>query len=211
MHGRPVPGKELTDGYNPLEAGLYHAVSLNKGCYMGQETLSKVYTQSAVKRQLWGLDLDAPCSSGDAIWPLNYKNSSGTISTRPLGIVSSYVDTPYAEKKALAYLRCKVDGVAVNYYNMDVVVGGKGDEKEKDGGGGVRGRVVPLAYTTTDFLPGTAPNKVLKKSNVVAAEAAATTNEADEAEKKAELARQEKLRKMQERLAAWQQQQQDQQ
>jgi folate-binding protein YgfZ len=213
VHGRPVPGKELTDEYNPLEAGLYHAISLNKGCYMGQETLSKVYTQGAVKRQLWGLDLEAPCSPGDAVWPLHYKKNSGTTSTRPLGIVTSYADTPYAEKKALAYLRCKVDGVVVNYYNMDVIVVGK-DEREKDGGGGgggVRGRVVSLAYTNTDFLPGTAPNKVLKKNNNIVSVEAATTNEADEAEKKAELARQEKLRKMQERLAAWQQQQQQQQ
>ena len=37
-----MPGSELTEAVNPLEAGLYHAVSLSKGCYMGQETLAKV-------------------------------------------------------------------------------------------------------------------------------------------------------------------------
>ena len=40
--GRPAPGSELTQDFNPLEAGLYHAVSVDKGCYIGQETLSKV-------------------------------------------------------------------------------------------------------------------------------------------------------------------------
>lgn len=40
--GRPAPAAELTEDYNPLEAGLSHAVSLNKGCYIGQETLAKV-------------------------------------------------------------------------------------------------------------------------------------------------------------------------
>ena len=40
--GRPAPGAELTEDYNPLEAGLYHAVSVGKGCYIGQETIAKV-------------------------------------------------------------------------------------------------------------------------------------------------------------------------
>ena len=42
LAGRPAPGRELTPDYNPLEAGLYHAVSVNKGCYIGQETIAKV-------------------------------------------------------------------------------------------------------------------------------------------------------------------------
>jgi folate-binding protein YgfZ len=40
--GRPAPGSELTADYNPYEVGLCHAVSLDKGCYIGQETLAKV-------------------------------------------------------------------------------------------------------------------------------------------------------------------------
>jgi folate-binding protein YgfZ len=40
--GRPAAGSELTADYNPYEAGLCHAVSLDKGCYIGQETLAKV-------------------------------------------------------------------------------------------------------------------------------------------------------------------------
>jgi folate-binding protein YgfZ len=40
--GRPAAGAELGPDYNPLEAGLCHAVSLSKGCYIGQETLAKV-------------------------------------------------------------------------------------------------------------------------------------------------------------------------
>ena len=37
LAGRPAPGKELTEDHTPLEAGLGHAVSLDKGCYIGQE------------------------------------------------------------------------------------------------------------------------------------------------------------------------------
>ena len=40
--GRPAVGSELTDDVNALEAGLSHAISLTKGCYIGQETLAKV-------------------------------------------------------------------------------------------------------------------------------------------------------------------------
>ena len=52
-----MAGTELTDAVNPLEVGLYHAVSLSKGCYVGQETLAKVHNLNAVKQQLWGLRL----------------------------------------------------------------------------------------------------------------------------------------------------------
>jgi folate-binding protein YgfZ len=42
LAGRPAPGSELTEDFNPLEAGLYRAVSVSKGCYIGQETIAKV-------------------------------------------------------------------------------------------------------------------------------------------------------------------------
>lgn len=75
LQGRPAAGKELTEQHIPLEAGLYHAVSLNKGCYMGQETLAKVHKLSAVKQQLQGLLLDdavqpgTPLLSGHSLPP----------------------------------------------------------------------------------------------------------------------------------------------
>ena len=42
LAGRPKAGAELAEDYNPLEAGLYAACSLTKGCSIGQETISKV-------------------------------------------------------------------------------------------------------------------------------------------------------------------------
>lgn len=42
LAGRPRVGAELTEEYNPLEAGLCHAVSVTKGCSIGQETIAKV-------------------------------------------------------------------------------------------------------------------------------------------------------------------------
>ena len=80
LQGRPAAGKELTEQHIPLEAGLYHAVSLNKGCYMGQETLAKVHKLNAVKQQLQGLLLDAAVQPGT---PLLSGHSSCLCRTPP--------------------------------------------------------------------------------------------------------------------------------
>jgi folate-binding protein YgfZ len=69
--GRPVPEQELTEDVNPLEAGLWYTISLNKGCYIGQETIARLHTYRGVKQQLWGIKLNqfveppAPVMLGD--------------------------------------------------------------------------------------------------------------------------------------------------
>jgi tRNA-modifying protein YgfZ len=59
QQGRPMPGAELTDDINPLEAGLWQTISLSKGCYIGQETIARLHTYRGVKQQLWGVRLSA--------------------------------------------------------------------------------------------------------------------------------------------------------
>lgn len=56
--GLPFPGKELTSDYNPLEAGLWHTVHFDKGCYIGQETISRVNAYNAVKTALYGVSFE---------------------------------------------------------------------------------------------------------------------------------------------------------
>lgn len=60
LNGVPAAGVELTDAFNPLEAGLYHVVSLAKGCYVGQETIAKVHNNNGAVCAA-GLGC-APCS-----------------------------------------------------------------------------------------------------------------------------------------------------
>ncbi|KAL8520950.1 hypothetical protein ACS0TY_011483 [Phlomoides rotata] len=67
LRGRPAPGKELTEEFNILEAGLWRAVSLNKGCYKGQETISRLVTYDGIKQKLWGIRLSSPVEPGNAI------------------------------------------------------------------------------------------------------------------------------------------------
>ena len=51
-HGLPAAPGELNDDTTPLELGLADWVSMNKGCYVGQETLAKLTTYDGVKQQL---------------------------------------------------------------------------------------------------------------------------------------------------------------
>ncbi|KVI01786.1 Glycine cleavage T-protein, N-terminal [Cynara cardunculus var. scolymus] len=67
LQGRPAPGSELTDEFNVLEAGLWNAVSLNKGCYKGQETISRLITYDGIKQKLWGIQLSSPVEPGTPI------------------------------------------------------------------------------------------------------------------------------------------------
>jgi len=59
LRGLPASGHELTEEYNPLEAGLWEAVSFDKGCYVGQEVVARLRTYDKVSRTLVGLELRA--------------------------------------------------------------------------------------------------------------------------------------------------------
>jgi folate-binding protein YgfZ len=54
LSGLPQSGAELTEEYNPLEAGLWDAVSFDKGCYVGQEVVARLRTYDKVTRDLRG-------------------------------------------------------------------------------------------------------------------------------------------------------------
>ena len=56
--GAPVYGAELGDEVNPLEAGLWEAVSFTKGCYVGQEVVARLNTYEKVKRHLSRLNFE---------------------------------------------------------------------------------------------------------------------------------------------------------
>jgi folate-binding protein YgfZ len=50
--GEPAWPQEINDAFNPFELGMAARVSLNKGCYVGQETLAKLASGDGVKQQL---------------------------------------------------------------------------------------------------------------------------------------------------------------
>ncbi len=99
--GRPIPGAELTEDYNPLEAGLWHTISFDKGCYIGQETIARLNTYSGVKQQLWGLKLQQPCQPGELIYADDQK----------VGLLTSVTaDGSFG----LGYIKTKAGGADLN-------------------------------------------------------------------------------------------------
>lgn len=74
--GRPAAAAELTEDYSPLEAGLSHAVSLSKGCYIGQETLAKVRSAFLCTFTLIAYHLDDSSWQAGGLRVVNSSNTS---------------------------------------------------------------------------------------------------------------------------------------
>jgi folate-binding protein YgfZ len=67
-HGRPRYGLDLDETVIPQEAGLNErAVSFTKGCYVGQETVARLYYRGKPNRQLRGLKLSEAATTGDEV------------------------------------------------------------------------------------------------------------------------------------------------
>jgi folate-binding protein YgfZ len=71
--GIPRFGADMDETTNPLEAGLEtRAISFNKGCYIGQEVISRIRTYSEVAKALRGLrladDLKSLPNKGDKLF-----------------------------------------------------------------------------------------------------------------------------------------------
>ncbi len=90
--GFPADPGELNDSTNPFELGLAPWVSLNKGCYVGQETLAKLATYDGVKQQLrqWRSEHVSPeaadaCAPGTGLF---------TTSGERAGVITSALPGP---------------------------------------------------------------------------------------------------------------------
>jgi tRNA-modifying protein YgfZ len=94
--GRPRYGVDLDDSVIPQEAGLNErAVSFEKGCYVGQETVARLYFRGKPNRHLRGLKLSGPAVHGD---PLR-------LGEREVGRLGSVVESPLHGRIALALVR----------------------------------------------------------------------------------------------------------
>ncbi|HLH15383.1 MAG TPA: glycine cleavage T C-terminal barrel domain-containing protein [Solirubrobacteraceae bacterium] len=95
-HGRPRYGIDLDDSVIPQEAGLNErAVSFTKGCYVGQETVARLYYKGKPNRQLRGLRLSRPATRGEEL----------VLGERVVGRVGSAVVSPALGPLALALVR----------------------------------------------------------------------------------------------------------
>ena len=95
-HGRPRYGIDLDAGVIPQEAGLNErAVSFTKGCYVGQETVARLFYRGKPNRHLRGLRLTEPVPAGSEV----------SLGGRPVGRVTSVAYSPALGPIALALIR----------------------------------------------------------------------------------------------------------
>jgi tRNA-modifying protein YgfZ len=94
--GRPRYGIDLDDSTIPQEAGLNErAVSFTKGCYVGQETVARLFYKGKPTRHLRGLRLSAPVSQGAEL----------RLGERSVGHLTSAVISPRLGPIGLALVR----------------------------------------------------------------------------------------------------------
>ena len=82
IHGRPRFGVDFSAETYPQETGLTaHAVSFNKGCYIGQETVVMLQNRGKAPKTLWRwrLDTASPPASGSPI--LHDGRAAGTLTS----------------------------------------------------------------------------------------------------------------------------------
>jgi tRNA-modifying protein YgfZ len=94
--GRPRYGADLDDSVIPQEAGLNdRAVSFTKGCYVGQETVARLFYRGKPNRHLRGLRLSAAVEPGT---PLR-------LGEKEVGRVTSVAASPVHGPIGLAIVR----------------------------------------------------------------------------------------------------------
>ena len=96
--GVPAYGRELGEDYNPLEARLLDHVSFTKGCYVGQEVVTRLNTYKKVQKFLMGLRwrADDPPSAQARL----------LLEGKQVGVLTSAATSPVdAEGLGLGYVR----------------------------------------------------------------------------------------------------------
>ena len=120
--GRPRYGVDLDDSVIPQEAGLNdRAVSFTKGCYVGQETVARLFYKGKPNRHLRGLRLSGPAGPGVAL----------RLGEREVGTLTSSVVSPALGPIGLALVRREAE---------------PGAELELAGAEGVTATVVALPF-----------------------------------------------------------------
>ena len=114
-HGRPRYGIDLDETVIPQEAGLNErAVSFTKGCYVGQETVARLYYRGKPNRNLRGLRLSGPAEPGEEL----------IFAGRAVGRITSVASSPRFGPIALGFVRREAPvGTTVSVGSEDRLTG----------------------------------------------------------------------------------------
>ncbi len=106
--GRPAYGAEMSDTYNPLEAGLIGAIDFHKGCYIGQEVIARLDTYQKVQKYLVSLRFEADGADAGSIARVLPGARLADGEGKAVGLVTSATVAPRldgAELVGLGYVR----------------------------------------------------------------------------------------------------------
>src|SRR5262245_48970097 len=93
--GLPRYGVDVSEDYFPFEANLDTAVSMTKGCYIGQEVVARAHARGHANKRLCGVVLDGPVAAGAPV---------AAAAREAAGTVTSAVVSPDFGPIALAYI-----------------------------------------------------------------------------------------------------------
>jgi tRNA-modifying protein YgfZ len=117
--GIPAAGHELSEAFNPYDAGLRHAISFTKGCYIGQEVIARLDTYQKIRRRLLGVLVREPAGNlGASPVPLEGTGQSGVMTSLVNlgrgGIGLAVVSTEFSSPDSLMMRRQPGAPVAVH-------------------------------------------------------------------------------------------------
>ena len=141
---RPAHGSEMSDTYNPLEAGLIGAIDFHKGCYIGQEVIARLDTYHKVQKYLVSLSFDTDQSRAAALAGSRLIDNEGAA----MGLVTSATVVPSAGGASI---------IGLGYVRTAAVhVGGTFQVVNDDGDTGVTARITaqPLLFGPEKPGPG---------------------------------------------------------
>ena len=98
-NGKPRFGEEIRDTSLPQETQQMHAVSFNKGCYIGQEIVERIRAQGRVNKKLTRVTLEG----GE----LPAAGSKTTVDGAEAEVMSAILSPESGAVVALAYVRTK--------------------------------------------------------------------------------------------------------
>jgi len=96
LSGMGAYDHELSEAYNPLEAGLLHLTSFTKGCYIGQEVIARLDSYNKVKQRIMTLVANTELHEGDVVMR----------DATPVGVITTVTRScDSSASLALAYVR----------------------------------------------------------------------------------------------------------
>ncbi len=135
-HGIPRWGRELTEEIIPVEANLEeHTIDYEKGCYIGQEVISRIKMSGQTNKRLCGLISlhDTPLRAG-------MKLASTSANGRQVGWITSATRSERLGKEiALGFVK---RGFNTPGTNLDAVVG----DEDSGAQAPIHAEVVPLPF-----------------------------------------------------------------